>query len=222
MTDVGDAVTLTFSTTAGAIVTAELYDGGGQLVYGPTAVTETPADSGAWPFTFLGSTPGQWRCTFRSSTPTEVESYFVTFEAVDRPAPFCSVDDYEVRVRLAPTTGVVRAQIAAKLDDASGMIRDHMPRDFTPKLTTARTIVVDMVQRAIANPGGLRQRLVGSYSELMTTESGMYITDEEMTRLLGQAGPDSQADGAYTIGLVDHGLHWSHRGQFGPAPLRGW
>jgi hypothetical protein len=222
MTDVGDAAALTFSTTTGATVTAEVYDGGGLLVQDATAVTETPSGSGLWPFTFIGSTPGQWRCTFRSTGPTQVESYFVTFEAVDRPAPFCSVDDYEKRVGLAPTTGTKRAQIEAKLDDASGMIRDHMPKDFTPKLTTARTIVVDMVQRAIANPGGLRQVLVGSYSELRTTESGMYITDEEMTRLLGQAGPDSQADGAYTIGLVDHGLHWSHVGQFGHPHPHGW
>jgi len=207
MTDVGDAVTLTFQTTAGATVTAEAYDGDGNLVTAATPVTESPA--GSWPFTFIGTSAGQWRVVFRSANPTEVERYFVTFDALDRPAPFATVDEYEDENALAPTTGAKRRQIAAKLTSASALMRSRMPADFVPDPDGARSIACTMVHRAIANPGGLRARTVGAYSETLDQNGGLYITDAEVAQLLGQGSPDDPTPSAYTVPLADHGLCWA-------------
>jgi hypothetical protein len=210
MTDVGDAVTLTFETSSGATVTAEVYDPTGVLTLGPVDVTEDPGAPGQWHYTFLGTTAGRWRVVFRSQNPTVVEPYQVLVEAVDRPLAYATVEDYEARAGLAPTTGTRRAQIQANLEDVSGRMRSKLPADFEPDPAVARAICVAVTRRGLANPGGYRQRMWGSYSETLDQNGGWAITEDEIAELLGEADPDDARPAAMSITLVDHGLHSGH------------
>jgi hypothetical protein len=225
MTDVGDAVTLTFETTTGATVTAEVYDPTGTLVRGPESVTEDGGNEGQWHFTYVGDSAGRWRATFRAVNPTVVESYFVLFEADDRPAPFATVDEYEKRAGIPPTTGTKRAQIEASLEDVSGRMRTKLPAGFEPDPVVARAICVSVTRRGLANPGGYRQRMWGSYSETTDQNGGWYFTEEEIAELLGEANPDDVTPGAYSLTMVDAGMHTHQHHGCSPYPATyhgGW
>lgn len=96
------------------------------------------------------------------------------------------------------------AQVTAKLETASAMIRSELPPGYEPDPIVARTICIQAAQRAIINPGGRRYRQIGSTSEGYEPQTGLYLTDQEREQLL--AGYDSASgDGAtaYTVGLRD-------------------
>ncbi|MCX4606988.1 hypothetical protein [Streptomyces mirabilis] len=122
-------------------------------------------------------------------------------------AAFATVEDYEARAAVTLAEGSPRrAQVEAYLDDASALMQRHIPAGYTPDEGTLRAIVVSVVRRVMANPGGYRQRTIGQYSESLGEDGGLYLTDDEKAQLQPEDATDPDADAAYSLGLVDEGL----------------
>lgn len=115
--------------------------------------------------------------------------------------PYATVADYEVRAGQT-LTGPGRDQVDALLGDASAIVRSILPAGYEPDADAARAVVVAMVRRGMANPGGLRSRTMGGYSETLDQDGGLYLTDAERDLILAGYEGDG-ASGAYTIGLRD-------------------
>jgi hypothetical protein len=126
-------------------------------------------------------------------------------------AAFATVADYEARAAVSlPEGSPRRAQVEAYLDDASAIMRRHIPVGHTPDPDTLRAIAVAVVRRVMANPGGYRQRTIGQYSETLGEDGGLYLTPDEIAQLQPEDAVDPGADAAYSLGLADYGLPgWS-------------
>ncbi|RPK74460.1 hypothetical protein [Streptomyces sp. ADI95-17] len=121
-------------------------------------------------------------------------------------AAFATVEDYEARAAVTlPEGSPRRAQVEAYLDDASALMRRHIPTGYTPAPETTRAIAVAITRRAIANGGGYRQRTIGQYSETLGENGGLYLTDDEIEQLQPEDETDPDADAAYSVMLIDHG-----------------
>lgn len=120
-------------------------------------------------------------------------------------AAFATVEDYEARADVTLSERK-RLQVEAYLDDASALMRRHIPTGYTPDEGTTKAIAVAITRRVIANGGGYRQRTIGQYSETLGENGGLYVTDEEIAQLQPPDTTDPAADGAYSVGLVDQGL----------------
>ncbi|GAA3527825.1 hypothetical protein [Streptomyces osmaniensis] len=122
-------------------------------------------------------------------------------------AAYATVEDYEARAAVTLAEGSPkRAQVAAYLDDASAIMRRHIPTGYTPDEATLRAICVAVVRRVMANPGGYRQRTIGQYSESLGEDGGLYLTEDEIAQLQPEDETDPDADAAYSVELADHGL----------------
>ncbi|MEU0675475.1 hypothetical protein ABZ330_21790 [Streptomyces sp. NPDC006172] len=120
---------------------------------------------------------------------------------------FATVTDYEARVAVTlPEGSPKRGQVEAYLDDASAIMRRHIPAGYTPDAATTRAICVAVVRRVMANPGGYRQRTIGQYSETLGEDGGLYLTPDEIAQLQPEDVTDPDADAAYSVGLADYGL----------------
>lgn len=120
-------------------------------------------------------------------------------------AAFATVEDYQARAAVT-LAGPQAAQVAAYLDDATALMRRFIPTGYEPDPDTTRAVCVAIVRRVMANPGGFRQRTIGSYSETLGEDGGMYLTDDEKALLQPEDTADPGADAAYTVGLLDEGL----------------
>ncbi|GGQ81276.1 hypothetical protein [Streptomyces flaveolus] len=122
-------------------------------------------------------------------------------------AAYATVADYEARAAVTLAEGSPRrAQVEAYLDDASALMRRHIPPGYEPDAATLKAIAVSVVRRVMANPGGYRQRTIGQYSESLGEDGGLYLTDDEKAQLQPEDTTDPGADAAYSIGLRDDGL----------------
>ncbi|RRQ79399.1 hypothetical protein CQW39_09660 [Streptomyces griseofuscus] len=122
-------------------------------------------------------------------------------------AAFATVDDYSARAAVTLAEGSPkRAQVEAYLDDATALMRRHIPAGYEPDPATLKAIAVSIVRRVMANPGGYRQRTIGQYSESLGEDGGLYLTDDEKAQLAPEDVTDPDADAAYTIGVADEGL----------------
>jgi hypothetical protein len=126
-------------------------------------------------------------------------------------AAYATVQDYTDRVAVTlPEDSPKRRQVEAYLDDASAIMRRHIPAGYEPDPATLKAIAVAVVRRVMANPGGYRQRTIGQYSETLGEDGGLYLTDDEIAQLQPEDVTDPGADAAYSLGLADHGLPgWS-------------
>jgi hypothetical protein len=123
-------------------------------------------------------------------------------------AAFATVEDYTARAGGA-LSAAQAVQVAAYLDDATAMMRRHIPTGYEPDPATLRAICVAVVRRVMANPGGFRQRTIGGYSETLGEDGGLYVTDDEKDQLQPpEDDGDPDSDAAYTVGLVDAGPVW--------------
>lgn len=121
-------------------------------------------------------------------------------------AAFATVEDYEARAAVAlPEGSPRRRQVEVYLDDASAIMRRHIPAGHTPDADTLRAIAVAVVRRVMANPGGYRQRTIGQYSESLGEDGGLYLTADEIAQLQPEDVTDPNADAAYSVGLADQG-----------------
>ncbi|MEV8394829.1 MULTISPECIES: hypothetical protein [unclassified Streptomyces] len=121
-------------------------------------------------------------------------------------AAFATVEDYEKRAAVT-LTGARRDQVEAYLDDASALMRRHIPTGYTPDPGTTKAIAIAITRRVIANGGGYRQRTIGQYSETLGENGGLYLTDDEIAQLQPEDTNDPDADAAYTVELVDQSRH---------------
>jgi hypothetical protein len=174
--DVGDAVELTFNTVTGATVLASWYDPDGNVVIDQASVAENPAGSGQFPKTFLPTSPGIWYALFTASgAATAVERYFIRANSITGPVPLATVDDFaEV---FGTLTTAQQGLVAALLRHASRMLRAAFP-DLDSRITSgdldpdqAALAVIQMVQRVMRNPGGIRSETVGPFSRTFDTSA---------------------------------------------------
>ncbi|CAL9592425.1 hypothetical protein SUDANB1_05252 [Streptomyces sp. enrichment culture] len=122
-------------------------------------------------------------------------------------AAFATVEDYEARAAVTlPEGSPRRRQVEVYLDDASAIMRRHIPAGHNPAEDTLRAIAVAVVRRVMANPGGYRQRTIGQYSESLGEDGGLYLTADEIAQLQPEDVIDPGADAAYSVGLADQGL----------------
>lgn len=122
-------------------------------------------------------------------------------------AAFATVEDYTDRVAVTlPEGSPKRRQVEAYLDDASALMRRHIPAGHEPDPATLKAIAVSVVRRVMANPGGYRQRTIGQYSETLGEDGGLYLTPDEIAQLAPEDVTDPDADAAYSLGLADEGL----------------
>ncbi|MGC5410531.1 hypothetical protein ACPXCX_43510, partial [Streptomyces sp. DT225] len=113
-------------------------------------------------------------------------------------AAFATVEDYERRAAVT-LAGPKRDQVEAYLDDASALMRRHIPDGYTPDAETTRAIAVAVTRRVVANGGGYRQRTIGQYSETLGENGGLYLTADEVEQLQPDDQTDPDADAAYTV-----------------------
>ncbi|MFJ5089973.1 hypothetical protein [Streptomyces sp. NPDC088674] len=130
-------------------------------------------------------------------------------------AAFATLDDYTARAG-ASLSASQRAQVEAYLNDASALMRRHIPAGHEPDPDTLRAVCVAVVRRVMANPGGYRSRTIGGYSETLGEDGGLYLTDDEKDQLLPPEDDDLGADAAYTVGLRSEDPHIWH--QIAPGP----
>ncbi|MFF7365621.1 hypothetical protein [Streptomyces sp. NPDC008125] len=121
-------------------------------------------------------------------------------------AAFATVEDYEKRAAVT-LAGARRDQVEVYLDDASALMRGHIPDGHTPDPATTRAIAIAVTRRVIANGGGYRQRTIGQYSETLGENGGLYLTADEIEQLQPDDATDPDADAAYTVELVG-GVGW--------------
>jgi hypothetical protein len=133
-------------------------------------------------------------------------------------AAYATVEDYEARAAVS-LSGAKRSQVEAYLDDASALMRRHIPTGFGPDPATLKAIAVAVARRVMANPGGYRQRSIGQYAETLGENGGLYLTSDEIAALQPETLEDPDADAAYSLELRDDGLPgWSPVG-YARGPL---
>lgn len=174
--DVGDAIELTFTTTAGATVTASWIDPDGTTVVDEAPVTEDPAGSGQFPYTFVATAPLIWTAIFRATgTATAVEPFYVRANSISGPAPLATVG--EVGELFGTMTAAQEQLVAVLLRRASALVRDRYA-DLSTRVAAGTLdadmvglAVVNMVLRVIRNPGQLRSETVGPFSRTYDTRA---------------------------------------------------
>ncbi len=235
MTDVGDAIELTYTTAPGATVTMS-------WIYLPTAVTlqeDVAVDellidgdpSGQFPITLVGPWAGMYEAVFTATgTATNVESYFERFDPVDGLPPLATLGEYTDLYGVL--TDARAATARALLKRASQLIRDSYPgidtriEAGTVPADSVGLAVLNMVARVLRNPAGLRSETTGPFSRAYDPDaaSGMLQLTEADALLLLPPGTARSARGKLgsarvTGGLVPsvHRRHWGHGLIFGPG-----
>lgn len=185
--DVGDAVELTFTTAVGATVLFSLYDPDQAAVIEQDPVTEDPAGSGQFPYTFLVTAAGIWTAQFTSSgAATNVERYYVRAVDFTGPPPLAVIGD--VAGQFGTLTRAQESLTGWLLRAASKIVRARFPQ-LDAQLAAGSLdrdvvalAVTNMVLRVLRNPGGLRSETVGPFSRSWDTRVAaglLVITDDE-------------------------------------------
>lgn len=206
MTDVGDATPVILETESGATVLATVDAPDGTPTVTDQSVPESPP--GVYAFVFIPTSPGMWRVVMNASGPvTLVDQTWIDVLALGGLPPFATVQEYADRNLLTVTPEMVR-QAGGHLADASDIIRSKMPTGYSPPAGVARSIVITMVNRVIANPGGRKWRAIGQVSESFDDKGGLFLTPSELDELLAEyeKAQESQTSGAYTVDLRDDGI----------------
>lgn len=220
MSDVGDAIELTFESGPGAVVTMSWVDPTGTVVINETAVAENPAGSGLYPVVLVGTAAGMWQARFTAvGSSVGKETFYQNFDDPTGPSPYASVGDYE---EIYGALSAVRETICNHLlKRASQMIRDRY-RDVDLRLksgvlprNSVAIAVMNMVARVMRNPSGLRSETVGPFSRGYdtTVASGLLqFTDAETSLLLPTGSSGSGRIGIGTIrlrpGLAPYPYGW--------------
>lgn len=227
LVDVGDAFELTFATVTGATVTASWYDNNLSPVFEDVAVAESPASSGMYPHTFIGTAAGMWKVMFRASgTAVQIEEHWVRISPVSGPPPLASVGD--VATLRGGTLSTAQSGLARYLlRAASKMVRrafpeidDNLDAGTLDADAVAHT-VANMVARVLRNPDGLRSQSIGPFSYAYDTQIAageLVLTDADAAAFVPEVDDDSVA--AFGVGTIRLGA--------GLAPprrrcwIRGW
>ncbi len=195
MTDVGDAIEITFTGRTGAVVAASWIDPAGTAVMDNVAVDESPAGSGRYPITVLGQSPGVWTARFRATgTITAVENYYQSFTDPTGPPPLASLDEYIDM--FGPLSAARQSTCKVLLRRASQLVRDRYPgidakigAGTVPGNAVALS-VLNMVSRVMRNPQGLRSASIGPVSRSFDEDasSGWLTFSDADAALIDPAG----------------------------------
>lgn len=202
MSEVGDAVELTYATAANATVTLTWINRDTEtILYQDLPVAERLDDdgnaTGQYPVVLTGPTPGFWEARFESTgTSTTVESYFERFELVNQDPPLATLAEYEELYGSLSATRQATAR--ALLRRASRLLRDSYPSlgqkiaNGTASRDTIGLAVINMTAKVMRNPGGLRSETTGPFSRAYDVEaaSGMLRISDDERSLLAEAGLD--------------------------------
>lgn len=200
MTDVGDAIELTYVAVPNADVTMRwIYTPTGQILQNDVTVPELVVNgtrTGQFPITLVGELPGVYEAIFTASgAATAVDSYFERFDPVSTTPPLATLGEY---TELYGSLTIARqATCRALLKRASQLVRDSYP-GIDDKITAGTVAadsvglaVLNMVARVMRNPDGLRSQTTGPISKAFDMEaaSGMLeITDAETSLLIPPGG----------------------------------
>lgn len=198
MPDVGDAVTLTFETSTGATVTAEVLKPDGTTV---AAVAVPESSAGQHPFTFVGTQANMWRVLFVSTNPTATQVRWVRFSAISATPPLATPDDVARGWRVLTSTEEDAA--AAMIDHASLIVRakistvDSRLADGSLSSDLVAAVVASMVRNVMDSPpAGMQSWTVDDYTErFYEVERRLSLHDDDLDLL---ALP-SAVTGAFTI-----------------------
>ncbi len=236
MTDVGDAIELTYATAPNAtVVMSWIHTNSGTVLQQDVAVAETVvggAHTGQYPITLVGPLPGMYEAVFTSyGTATTKESYFERFDALDGPPPLVTVGEY---TELYGSLSAAKAATCrALIKRASQLVRDTVPgidaqiSAGTLPGDSVGLAVLNMVARVMRNPDGLRSQTIGPISRAFDTDlaTGMLeITDAELSLLIppvpsGRRARGKMGTARITGGMVPkpHRRGWQHGPYFGPG-----
>jgi hypothetical protein len=176
LTDVGDAIEITFTGPTGATVTVTWIDPHGLHVLDTTAVPENPTGSGLYPLTVVGTTPGMWTALFTATgTVTAVQTFYQSFIDPTGPPPLATVGDY---IDLfGPLPAARQTVVKALMRRASELVRDRYPgidariTAGTVAANSAAMAVMNMAARVMRNPAGLRSETIGPISKSYDTDA---------------------------------------------------
>lgn len=207
MTDVGDAVELTFTAATGATVTAEVHGPAG-LITPAAPVAEAPASSGNYPFTFVPLTASLHQVVFRATgTVTAVEEYDILARPIPSTGLYATVDDV-ADVFPGEVSALNRVQIAVWLRHAGTLIRGRWS-DIDARITSGsmdparvELVAIQMVLRVLQNPRAYRQQSVGGWSATYDTaisSGALYLSDADADSL---APPKTKRRRAGSIRIV--------------------
>lgn len=188
VSDVGDAVELTFSTRPGATVTVTLINPDQEETVTGEPVPEDPPGSGIFPHTFIVAAAGIWTAQFVASGNTAAfERYYVRATPLTGPPPLAVVGDVSAQ---HGSMGLAEESLAGwLLRNASNMLRGQRPlidqqiREGKISRDMAALAVTNMVLRVLRNPQGLRSETVGPFSRSWdtTTAAGLLVvTNDEL------------------------------------------
>lgn len=196
MTDVGDAIELTYTTAPSANVTMSwIHLPSSTVLQENTVIDELVIEdvhTGQYPVTLLGPTAGMYEAVFTATgTATNTESYFERFDAVGGLPPLATLGEY---TDLYGSLSAARAATArALLKRASQLVRDSYPgiddriSAGTVAADSVGLAVLNMVARVMRNPGGLRSETTGPFSRAYDPDaaSGMLqLTDGDIALLV--------------------------------------
>lgn len=238
MSDVGDAIELTYTTAPGATVVMDwIHIPTGAVLQSDIAVPErivSGTPTGQYPITLVGSLPGMFEAVFTSyGTATTVESYFERFDSVAGPAPLATVGEY---TELYGALSAARQAICrALIKRASQLVRDSYPgiddriAVGTVPADSVGLAVLNMVARVMRNPDGLRSQTIGPISRAFDTDvaTGMLeLTGAETALLEPPTGAGRGARGKMGTARITGGMvppprtlrrSWSNGPFFGPG-----
>lgn len=235
MTDVGDAIELTYTTAPGAtVVMSWTHLPTGTVIVNGEAVAELiegGQPTGKYPITLVGQTAGMYEAQFTATgTATNTESYYERFDAVGGLPPLATVGEY---TDLYGSLSAARAATArALLKRASQLVRDTFPgidnriAAGTVAADSVGLAVLNMVARVMRNPQGLRAETTGPFSRSYDPDSasGMLQIIAADEALLAPPAAARTARGRIgtvrvTGGMVPptHRRGWNRGLMFGPG-----
>lgn len=196
MSDVGDAIELTYTTAPNAtVVMSWIHTPTGAILQQDAPVDERVVNgvhTGQYPITLVGSLPGVYEAIFTVSGPaTARDSYFERFDPIGSIPPLATVGEY---TDIYGSLSAARtATCRALLKRASQLVRDSYPGIDTR--IAAGTVsgdsvglaVLNMVVRVMRNPAGLRSETTGPFSRAYDPDAAggmLSITDAETAMLI--------------------------------------
>lgn len=195
VSDVGDAVELTFHSRPNAAVAVTLINPDQEETVTGELVPEDPPGSGIFPYTFIVATPGIWTAQFVAAGNTAaIERYYIRATPLTGPPPLAVVGDVSAQYG---TMGLAEESLTGwLLRNASNMLRGQRPlidqqiREGKVSRDMAALAVTNMVLRVLRNPNGLRSETVGPFSRSWdtTTAAGLLVVTNDELGLIEPVG----------------------------------
>jgi hypothetical protein len=220
MSEVGDAIELTYATAPNSTVLMSwILTDTSTTVFDNVPVEERldsdGAPTGQFPITVVGNAPGLWEARFTASgASNNVESFFERFVVSSSPRPLATLTEYQ---DLYGNLNAARQTTArALLLRASALLRAAFPKvderiaAGTASGDVVSTVVINMVAQVMRNPGGLRSETTGPFSRAYDPEAAsglLQLTDADRELLAsGGLGATTGKKGRFGTARVTGGM----------------